>query len=139
MGADIHYYTETETETGWKLDQICYWDEEYDGSYELMSVSNEEIYIGRDYQLFGLLAGVRTEHPNQFDVKGFPDDASELLEMLYMYWDSDAHSASYLDYDELKDKLKEFKNIKPYSPEEKIKEIVSNMNKDQRLVFWFDN
>lgn len=66
--------------------------------------------VSRNYQLFGLLAGVRTPGP---DPLGIPSDISqEVLEALEWYG-SDFHSHSYISLEDFKDVLFNKMNFKP--------------------------
>jgi len=84
--------------------------------------------------------------------KGFPDNASEEVKLMYEGYGSDAHSASYLTLTEILnydwsywdefdmgdgekggDELKVFK-----SSIERMK-LVSDNPDNVRIVFWFDN
>jgi transposase len=96
-------------------------------------MTEDDFYSGRDYDLFGLLAGVRRDHPKQFRVKGFPKDASNLLTMLYEKYLDDVHTPSYITYKELARKSKTLKG------HYQLDEWISKMTEKQRLVFWFDN
>lgn len=135
---------ESLTDDGWVLGDECYW-EAWDGYWETFRLSNkweDEIYGGRNYQLFGVLAGVRYAVEPDFEVKGFPNDAHPLTRVLFEQWDSDAHTPSYIHLEEIGkwldgneehdcfetlDKL--YKDLKCSYPD----------GKDKRVVFWFDN
>lgn len=57
MGTDIHAFVEVVGE-------------------EAVSLTEGEFYIGRDYHLFGALAGIRTAEPPLVPVRGIPQDPS---------------------------------------------------------------
>lgn len=83
VGCDIHLYIEKKVAgKGWRL------------------VETPDIYNGRNYDLFGFLAGVRGDNQH-FDQKGFPDDAGPELSEIREYYGSDGHSDSYLTLEEL--------------------------------------
>lgn len=139
MGCDIHEHIEIKIDGEW--------------------VFIGGIYIGRDYSLFGVLAGVRDEEVecvSKGGHKGLPDDLSQgMIELMEGdtdweagQWHADNHSHSYLNLDELKLAKKVYKiymkkikytrvfpiNIKAL---EKLKEMP--FVTDVRFVFWFDN
>lgn len=136
MGCDIHLHGEVKI----------------DGVWHCCSTPN----IQRWYGLFAKMADVR----NGFDIipistpKGFPDDASIVTKKNYEYWDCDAHSASWLSFDEIRQvhewivEMKEKKEPGVFSPVSNVwgylfdNDWGLNMPKfieDARFVFWFDN
>lgn len=56
--------------------------------------------MGRNYTLFGELAGVRTAGTLGNEPRGIPQDASQLTNALVDEWDSDGHSHSHLSLSE---------------------------------------
>lgn len=94
MGCDIHIRTEIKTKEGWTNNDF----------------RNEsgivEIWEGRNYELFGVLADVRNRYDNLVisEPKGLPIDSNSIDE----YLKECEHSDSYLDLKELKEHL--FKN-----------------------------
>lgn len=60
-----------------------------------------ELNLGRDYGLFGLMAGVRGEH-KLFDARGFPEDTPHRIRFDYDRRIDDVHDASWLTTGELK-------------------------------------
>lgn len=97
MGADIHIYAERRLKNGdWAMCK----------SYDSQSASvfthkpktdnqfNALFYRARsrNYRFFAALAGVRGDGP---DYKGFPGDASPLVQEEFERWSSDAHSPSF--------------------------------------------
>lgn len=119
MGCDIHIHTEriqvdysTKTEKWINCDHYKlnpYYDEsnpeemEADGEqkWELL-----EIYSGRDYTLFSILAGVRDYNGIYEPIsepRGIPEDASDIVKKDKEDWGSDGHSHSYLTLKELKE------------------------------------
>jgi hypothetical protein len=147
MGCDIHFFVEVKTKNGW----------------ELYSSPN----VTRSYALFAKLANVRNYNNIEpiSEPKGFPEDASYLVKKEYEYWDSDAHSASYLKSNEIVELEEWLKNEKPYSTEDdgwaandlehgilhsylcgnsfggikKYPDEKPEWIEDVRFVFWFDN
>lgn len=63
------------------------------------------IYRGRDYALFGVLAGVRDYYDNGKidDPRGLPDDVSKKIKKEAKRWGDDGHSHSWLLASELFD------------------------------------
>lgn len=58
-------------------------------------------YGGRSYAMFAALAGVRSGQRNLIDPRGVPDDASDIYKELVAQEDSDGHTHSYLDLDDI--------------------------------------
>ncbi|MCK4815818.1 hypothetical protein KA005_08610 [bacterium] len=106
MGCDIHIYTEKKDHNGvWgcadfyevnkyydKLDEDE-WEQEY---------SHVDFYRGRNYELFGALAGVRSGTNKFIPPKGVPSDASKECLADFERWNSDAHTPSWLTLAEIK-------------------------------------
>jgi len=141
MGCDIHTYAERLVDNEWKLitdlpERDYRWDP-------------PAIYNGRNYELFGYLAGVRSN--NYAAVKprnGFPRNASTELKTMYLAWGADAHSACHYRLYEL---IKFFNNISTKKVIhrshftawlrclEEFEEISNLSNDDIRFVMWFDS
>jgi hypothetical protein len=83
MGCDIHAYSETKTKYGW---------------WELHGKPNDD----RNYNFFGIIAGVRRDDNTIFEPRGIPKGLSSDVEALYEHWKPDAHSESYLTLADLK-------------------------------------
>jgi hypothetical protein len=161
MGCDIHVYLEKKKKIN-DVEQwvnIDHWQknpyfnmEGYEDERELEHVS---AYQGRNYELFGILAGVRDNSMNPIDdPRGLPDDISNETRKEYELWGRDAHTPTYFTLDELLD----FYQKKPKHRETLdyflvgIKERFDNefiftrnnkRNKECeekfRVIFWFDN
>jgi len=110
MGCDIHIFTE-ESKTinnvtkwrnvdNWNINHWYGVDE-----HEIKPYNVNNVYHGRDYELFTFLAGVRNygHEMSYFNPKGFPADASKEVRKEYEYWGTDAHTPSYLTIHELKE------------------------------------
>lgn len=143
MGCDIHAHLEVKIE----------------GIWHHYSTPN----IRRNYNLFAKMAGVRnyTEGPDAIvpisNPKGLPEQMSFITWFDYkMRWESDGHSMSWLDGDELdyleswfdsqqqKDEIFAFSRMFGYlfGNGFNVKKYPSDYPKgveDARLVFWFDN
>jgi len=172
MGCDIHFFVEKkstrlkrqeilnevvgdeeELKMEWEsadswIDNKDY-DPEEDNRVKIINRS-ERFYSGRNYTLFGILAGVRWTPKNGpiSKPKGFPSDACIENKFEYKSWGRDAHSASYFtlrelndvdwtkywsEYDECDLDLASFmKTI------ERMKDLDPNPD-NVRCVFWFDN
>ena len=109
---------------------------------------NSSFYRGRNYQLFGVLAGVRyapTEQYPMIEPRGIPDDVSKPVADSYGEWGSDAHTPSYLTLSELKQidwtKFKEsdYNWFSEFENTIERMDELSNNEEDIRCVFWFDN
>lgn len=137
MGCDIHAYIEKTYENGY---------------IDLVS----QVYLGRDYDLFGLLAGVRSFETPLVKPRGLPKETSYILQYEYCDYDrekdqlipnEDFHTHSWLTVDELKKTYKRYKKLFPENGKNlKIKAIIKFMeilNKNDpnstRFVFWFDS
>lgn len=69
--------------------------------------------IGRNYELFGRLAGVRGGHYR--DPLGLPEDVTRLVKEESERWGPDGHSHSYISLEEYKKVLFEELSYKPTS------------------------
>ncbi len=61
--------------------------------------------IGRNYELFAVLAGVRNSYGIKpiAEPRGVPDDASTIVDAWKDYWKGDGHNHSWLSLKELKE------------------------------------
>lgn len=106
MGCDIHVRTEMLNENGeWtSLDKYVVhedWDDTKNPSYPFFV---DDIYDGRDYELFGLLAGVRDCYSKPIsEPRGIPDSANHFIRD---EWDNDCanwcHTPSWLTLGEMR-------------------------------------
>lgn len=108
-------------------------------------------YHGRNYVLFGALAGVRVDDNQIWEERGFPDDASDHVREDYEGWDVDAHTPSWQTLDELLSVDWDKKVLGPHGfndPRwtellERLKDLAfAKCGEDQtrvRIVYWFDN
>lgn len=83
MGTDIHAYVEIQQPDGtWKyLDEAVfpnpyYRPDETNDPFGWNTEKTNQPFRSRNYDLFGVLAGVRTEHPQIVEERGLPDDMS---------------------------------------------------------------
>ncbi len=105
MGTDIHMFLEFRIGGGeWYVDAHHQYAEEFEevfGHKRLMKVPAAR----RDYNIFNELAGVRgTTRHNIYGAfpKGLPDDVSKEVLAECMRCGGDAHSHSYMSYEELR-------------------------------------
>lgn len=149
MGCDIHAFAEVREKKKWiKLDDR--FENDYPKSMKCEWCEKvSEVTSDRNYDLFGLLAGVRGD----IDIeeisppKGIPEDASHGYLHKVEYWDGDCHSHSYFTLKELKESLSGNERLlqEPIDRLEKAKkEIIDEWDlklgdEDIRMVFFFDN
>lgn len=142
MGCDIHLHIEYRI----------------NGKWEHYASPN----VGRWYDLFSIMAGVRGEYTPIVEPRGFPSDATMFTRWDYERWGLDAHTASYLQNREivqLKEWLKKQEKVDNtwYDLEHTVlhtymggNELCAFLLYDDceyapkgtdavRLVFWFDN
>lgn len=110
----------------------------------------DQPYNGRNYTLFGVLAGVRDNSMDMIseDLRGLPDDVSEEIYELSNEWDMDGHSHNYLYLDEIlnseyykmsDDELDDI-GLGTHFFRDTVNSISElGDSKDIRIVFWFDN
>ena len=134
MGCDIHAFIEVKIDNKWH--------------------HHGEVDIDRNYELFGLMAGVRYAHDDMIDYpRGLPNDTTCMTGIHYETWNGEAHSASYLTMDEMiyVEKYESY-YIQKYIPAfsvfycslEELRDdydmkIGEYVIEGVRLVFWFDN
>lgn len=173
MGADIHFFVERYStdnyegpkdlqenreeklgvvladdkfEPRWITADKWIYDNKYDEGFEWSIDYNTRFYNGRNYYLFGVLAGVRGDDNIISEARGVPDDASYAYKHEVERWDGDGHSHSYYTLDELlavdwgKINTGEYDGWLDEWLEtiEKMKTIDPDSNK-VRCVFFFDN
>ena len=127
------------------------WDYSYSKGMIRNPFTNQP-YGGRCYSLFGILAGVRNQsNPmigGEYELKGIPDDASEVVRNVSDEWDIDGHSHNYftlrelLDSDYNKMDRNELINlgIDPYFFQTTLPQLQKiGTPDDVRIIFWFDN
>ncbi len=98
--------------------------------------------VGRDYSLFGLLAGVRGgwgDAKTIDDPRGMPDNCSVEYQLTSDIWGSDGHSHSYCTPDEIFKSVDkdDFSSMHDYAIF--LKEKAKGKNENARFVFFFDN
>ena len=155
MGTDIHMHREVRDSNGsWRV-----MGDVYRFFNPLFEDSPEDFTgitcggISRDYDLFGLLAGVRYNPDFVLcDCVGLPEDVSAEVGLSSEEWDSDGHSHGYATLAEL-DAFKEmirgklFDEGKPFEldyffegwVDQKLRPWAWAGSGSVRIVFWFDN
>lgn len=113
MGCDIHMFVEYKIDSGaWQAhDGHVLEIEEPDTEYEYEYVK-EVSPTGRNYNLFAMLAGVRGEYDDSYEIRGVPHDVSKVVQLAVDNMEGDGHSHSYLSLDEFEGVL-EHQDYKP--------------------------
>lgn len=137
MGCDIHLHVEVKVNGKW---------EHY-----------SHPRINRNYELFGIMAGVRDEDATPIcEPKGLPCDLSLITQIDYSYDKGDAHSESWLNRNEIGQLLKRTGHIGKFNGDFEHSQLgyahgnsYSTIGmeesghpkeyEDVRFVFWFDN
>ena len=152
MGCDIHIYTEYRNpgELTWQSADTTSVEEEGTKD-EYINVSHT-IDTGRNYGLFGLIAGVRIEYEQSLACKySWPEDTTETSMYQKDRWDGDGHSHSWFTLDEIKTHLLHLALTQHDIPDwvtNSYTELKDNMealkpsgasDHDVRILFLFDN
>lgn len=148
MGCDIHPYVECRDKDTGKWVPIV---------MELVTPiryknSDQEVscYNGRDYTMFGVLAGVRGVNDPIVDPRGIPYDVTDYVKEKYEAGEDCYHTPSWLTLAELRLATKDKKR---YNKMERasLKPLIHAIDfmgdqawffgsdMDIRVVFWFDN
>lgn len=91
-GVDINVYVESYDKQSGKWEEEYWWDAKHN--------KKVPVYDGRDYGLFGILAGVRSNSDSLVEPRGIPDDLSDSVKK---EWDNGDcfFGATWYDYCEL--------------------------------------
>ena len=153
MGCDIHmqveYRTKIDGTMQWcngSLYEVNKYHDSYpdEPKYKRICLINER----RNYNLFGLLAGVRNYYIKPIaSPRGFPNDASKSITEKYNSCRIHAHSASWLTLAELMNAARSHPDL--------LNDLVAELHtyfhrvfpnpaplitaNELRIVFWFDN
>lgn len=151
MGCDIHTYVECRVNGLWERQMP---------EGEGFSLRRGQWELGRNYMLFGILAGVRNRDVLPIsEPRGLPEDCSKEIRERHEEWSVDAHSTSYFLISELLDarehvfEMKKYFDFKDYvsyketgKPEQWFSsylpmdfELISNEEMDRRVeqaAFW---
>lgn len=114
MGCSIHIRFEVKNYKGIWTDADIYERNQFYGTQGENEFDVIEIYRGRNYRLFSVLADVRNYDDNEYicEPKGIPKDCNEHIKKDVEYWGIDGHSHSYFTLKELIDWQKEHNIIK---------------------------
>ena len=121
MGCDIHVYVEYKP-----YSHSSYW------------FLFAHVHLMRNYELFGVLAGVRSEIAPLFPPRGLPDNVDIITDCDHRNEEGDAHTESWLT-------LEELKKVVPTENHNDVYAMIASMEELEkrglptRLVFWFDN
>jgi len=137
MGCDIHLHTEIKVKGEW----LHY------GSPK----------IDRDYNLFSRLANVRNPKDEHWvepisEPRGLPEDVTKSTKLCSDYEDTDGHSHSWIDADEIEGLYQWYEEKEAFYFEvqfgylfgnswqiKRYREDKPEWLEDVRFVFWFDN
>lgn len=168
MGCDIHFYVEVKSrsvnrhkklndildenetiEDSWESADEWIEDTDPDAHSPKMINRQTRFYSGRNYFLFGVLAGVRYDCPNPIAAdRGIPADLSPELLAEKKAWDGDGHSHSWASLTELINADWNYYNnltddglqyLMQFTRTIEKMKTLSNNTDDVRCVFWFDN
>ena len=130
MGVDISIHVEKRVKGKWE--NIDYHKFVGDG-FEIAP-----IYDGRNYPMFGALAGIGGHKPIDYP-RGMPGDATELTRLENRHMAEYNHTHSYYSLAELI--IAKRKELKPLVKRLKIRMQDEMIDKpeDIRVVFWFDS
>lgn len=153
MGTDIHVHCEHYNEESKRWESLNLYKKKDDGGFEPVA-----IYDGRDYELFGLLAGVRSSshmfsggYGYLVEPRGLPKDMSVTAQKAWEdgtdadggnYW----HTPTWYDYNELETYsylLKDFDKVlkrKNDRIEELEKEVsLLKGEEEEESLLWFED
>lgn len=154
MGTDIHLYVEHYNKESKRWDSLSLYKKSSEDKFSLV-----DIYDGRDYELFSLLAGVRSMIAPFVSPRGVPDDMS--CEVSKAYGDGQYyHTPTWYDWCELQTYERAYERIfdkydDEYDTNSLCKRLDGFMNDiekvlnaydiyypkpgDIRIVMWFDS
>lgn len=139
MGADIHLYVEHYNKESKRWDSLSLYKKSSEDKF-----SPVDIYDGRDYELFGLLAGVRSMIAPFVLPRGVPDDMS--CEVSKAYEDGQYyHTPTWYDWCELQTYERIFDNERLDGFMNDIEKVLNAYDiyypkpGDIRIVMWFDS
>ena len=139
MGCNIHIRFEVKNCKGIWTDADIYKRNPFYGIEDEAEFTVIEIYKGRSYSLFSVLANVRNDDDNDYicEPKGVPEDCNEHIKRDIEHWGEDGHSHSYFTLKELIDWQKKHNVIKYrgyMSPED-----AKNVDKGKMPSMWWQN
>lgn len=150
MGCDIHLYIEKKINDGVWVP--CHWESKYrnnDGDYDYNKLWEDPLCVGRNYDLFAILANVRNygfSDPIDYP-RGLPKDVSKYVNNKSKKYGIDGHSHSYYLLSEIMDNKHYFVDINyqrvSYFIDEFIPAALKEANTNDltavRIVFFFDS
>jgi len=151
MGCDIHLYIERKVNGNWLSCNT--WVQKLDEKNRIFFTAIDK-FSYRNYKLFAALCGVRNNKSYNItplaNLKGMPNDVSEIVYQAYDRWKDEYHSISYLSIYELDPLFGKGDVFPEFFAQimDKIDRIsMSEFNiidedhrvEDVRIVFWFDN
>ncbi len=97
MGCDIHFYVEVRKDGKWTTADTWETEDDHRNNYD------HAFYSGRNYNLFSLLADVRSEEGALpfSEPRGIPADSCPEIKAVVEQWDTDGHSHSHFTLAEL--------------------------------------
>lgn len=127
MGTDIHLYVEHYNKESKRWDSLSLYKKSSEDKF-----SPVDIYDGRDYELFGLLAGVRSMIDPFVFPRGVPDDMS--CEVSKAYGDGQYyHAPTWYDYCELQAYNKRMSQFIPRDEEKEFDDDVEYDDEDDTI------
>lgn len=126
MGCDIHAHIEYR----WRDDDTAWW-------------YFAEVKIDRNYEIFAHMAGVRNQEDIEVLVpaRGMPNTAAIATAACWREWEGDAHTPSWLFYNELLVCVPpDVRDLTISAALAAMRAFADRYGGDNvRLVFWFDN
>ena len=133
MGCDIHLHQEVKI----------------NGKWEHYGIAD----VGRNYQLFAKMAGVRGDEAPIVEPRGYPADVTTVTQFNATDWGRDAHTPSWLGAEEIAELFEWLNEPGEVRPRERFGWLFGNCwdsftkypedrptgLEDIRFVFWFDN
>ena len=129
MGCDIHLYREKKVNGKWVTADEG-WNDEYGNG--VLDVPWESRFTDRDYDLFGFLAGVRSEPEFRFKEKGLPLILCDEVALLIKEYGEDGHSHSHLYLHELEEAVvlmaNKFVTVSGMKDEKSYKKLIESIS-----------
>ena len=139
MGCDIHAYCEVKRKGKWVLMGDIFPYVYYDPSHpedDYNTATSDCVFVGRNYELFGILAGVRGSGDAFIPPRGVPNNASKEFKKIVDGWGSDGHTHHWYTLKELLEY--DWFGNKTYSGYVSVYEY-AEYKKDGRPSDWYDS
>lgn len=137
MGCDIHHFFEVRRGNRWYSVHAEIPSPYGGGEVSLLGAPD----LGRNYSLFGHLAGVR--HSPVLgpiaEPRGLPEDISPEVQRQADFWEDDAHSHSWLTLKEIRDNQDRHRQLVDLAEHMTWSLWGYGRGDSVRMVFWFDN